>query len=235
MANDPRFESPYYPYEKVQSGYNTLHGSEKIPKKLLNYLLDLPDKYGYQPTDNNARPRVRLMKYLWHDDANPLGQALPTPKQKLSLLFDGDNPVIDTDELKAKHPKGYRLYAQKLWLPSQTIAKTILKCYMGNSVHQDEYHASLGITFEVWCNSNLQNNTRGDDYERAYDIEQCLVEALHGVNIAGIGVVSCGRYANVKNGSQAIYDETGTNVGRRLQMSISWSDSDGSTISEYNE
>lgn len=233
MADNPRFQSPFYPYEKVQSGYNSMRGSEKIPKKLLNYLLDLPDKAGYMPVDDNERPRVRLMKYLWHDGANPLGQPLPTPQQKLSLLFDGDNPVVDTDEMKAKHPKGYRLYPQKLWLPSQTVAKTVLKCYMGRITHADEMHSSLGVAFEVWCNTNIQNNTRGDDYERAYDIEQCLMEALHGVNIAGIGVIDCGRYTNLENGSREIYDETGTNVGRRIHMSVSWCESDGQEVSAW--
>lgn len=227
------FDSPYYPYERVQTGYNTMRGSEKIPKKLIDYLLDLPDKHGYEPVDNNSRPRVRLIKYLWYDGANPLGQPLPTPQQKLSLLFDGDNPVIDTDELKTRHPKGYRLYAQKLWLPSQTIAQTLVKCYISRITHADEMHASIGIAWEIWCNANLQNNTRTDDYERTYNIEQCIVEALHGVNIAGIGVVDCGRYTNLENGSHNVYDETGTNVGRRLHMSVSWVESE--SIFDYNE
>ena len=66
------FESPYYPYEKVQTGFNTLRGAEEIPAKILRYLLDLPDWKGYQPVDDNSRPRVRLAKYLYYDDANPL-------------------------------------------------------------------------------------------------------------------------------------------------------------------
>lgn len=221
----PDFSSPYYPYERVQTGYNTMRGSEKIPIKLLNYLLDLPDQYGYIPQDDNSRPRVRMIKYLWHDGANPLSKPLPTPTEKLSLVFNGDQPVIDTAEMKKKHPKGYRIYSQKLWLPSQTKAQTLLKCYLGRITHADELNASIGVAFEIWSNANLQNNTRSDDYERAYNIEQCIVEALHGVNIAGIGVVDCGRYNNLENGSHTIYDETGTNVGRKLHVSISWAES----------
>lgn len=220
------FSSPTYPYERVQTGYNTMRGSEKIPKKLLNYLLDLPDKYGYEPRNDNARPRVRLIKYLWNDEPNPLFGSYPSTEEKLSLVFDGAHPVIDTEEMQRKHPKGYRIYPQKLWLPSQTKAQTILKCYIARITHADEMHASIGVAFEVWCNTNLINNTRTDDYERAYNIEQCIVEALHGVNIAGIGVVDCGRYTNLENGSQSIYDETGTNVGRRLHVSISWAESE---------
>ena len=234
MAANVSFDSPFYPYEKVQTGYNSMLGSEKIPRKLLYYLLDLPDKYGYQPINDNSRPRVRLIKYLWYDGANPLNQPLPTPQQKLSLLFDGDNPVVDTDELKAKHPKGYRLYAMKLWLPSQTTAKTIIKCYPGRINHQDELHSTVGVSFEIWCNTNIEANTKTDDYDRSYNIEQCLMEALHGVNIAGIGVVQVGRYINVDNGSRELYDETGTNVGRRLNISINWCESDEGIVQDYN-
>lgn len=224
--NKVSFNSPYYPYEKVQTGYSTMLGTEKIPIKLVKYLLDLPDQSGYVPKDDNSRPRVRLAKYLWYDGANPLGNPLPTPTEKLSMLFDGGNPVIDTDEMKKKHPKGYRFYPLKLWLPSQVRAKTIVKCYMGRTTNADEYHSSLGIAFEIWCNTNLQNNTKTDAYDRAYAIEQCITEALHGVNIAGIGVVDFGRYTNLENGSREVYDETGTNTGRRLHMSISWAESD---------
>lgn len=227
MGTAVSFDSPYYPYEKVQTGYNTMRGSERIPMKLLQYLLDLPDKRGYTPTDDNRMPRVRLIKYLWYDEGNPLSMPLPTAKEKLSLLYDGTAPVIDTDEMKAAHPKGYRLYWQKLWLQSQVKAQTLMKCYISRITHADEFHASVGLAWEIWCNTALQNNTRTDAYERAYNIEQCLTEALHGVNIAGIGVVDCGRYTNLENGSREIYDETGTNVGRRLHMSVTWAESDG--------
>lgn len=230
MASNVPFTSPYYPFERVQN-YTTMRGTEKIPKKILNYLLDLPDKYGYRPVDDNTRPRVRFIKYLWYDESNPLGKTLPTPQQKLSLVFDGDHPVIDTDELKAKHPKGYRIYPQKLWLPSQVNAQSILKCYMSRTTHSDELNASVGIGFEVWCNANIMNNTKTDDYERAYNIEQCIVEALHGVNIGGVGVVMAGRYSNLENGSNIAYDETGTNVGRKFFLSVNWRESEsGDTL-----
>ena len=58
------FESPYYPFEHVETGYGTFKGAEKIPKKIVNYLLDLPDRNGYTPVDDNARPRVRQIKYI---------------------------------------------------------------------------------------------------------------------------------------------------------------------------
>ena len=61
------FNSFTYPYERVQGSFNTLKGAEEIPYKILTYLMNLPDKNGYVPQDNNENPRVRLMKYppLW--------------------------------------------------------------------------------------------------------------------------------------------------------------------------
>ena len=37
------FESATYPYERVHPSYLTFKGAEELPKKLLLYLLDLPD------------------------------------------------------------------------------------------------------------------------------------------------------------------------------------------------
>ena len=93
---NPAFHSPTYPYERVQTGFLTFRGAEEIPHKLLTYLMDLPLPDGYEPMDDNTRPRVRLMKYLWHDGAKPLGERLPTAKEKQSLLFDGNEPVVDS-------------------------------------------------------------------------------------------------------------------------------------------
>lgn len=218
------FNSPTYPYERVQIGYNRFKGAEYIPYKLLMYLLDLPDKHGYEPVDDNNRPRVRLAKYLWYDGARPLSQALPTPAQKLSLLFDGEEPVLETDEQKANHPKGYRLFWQVFWGQSQTEAKTLLKCYLGRVLPVDENIAKIGIVFEILSNVNLESNTRTDAYERSYAIEQCIVEALAGVNIAGIGVVDFSRMSHTDNGSRPIAD-SGTVVGRELHMSLTWAES----------
>ena len=214
--------SPYYPYEKIQTGYITLKGAERIPHKLITYLLDLPDKNGYAPIDDNSYPRVRLAKYIWYDGANPLSNPLPTPEQKMSMLFDGNHPDINTDELKALHPKGYRLYPQQYWGQAQTVAQTILKCYIGRVLPDNELSAEIGIYFDILCNVNYQTTTKTDAYERSFDIEQCIVEALHGVNIAGIGVMNYSRYTHSYNGSTTITDTQGTNIGRQVHMSIAW-------------
>lgn len=218
------FNSPTYPYERVQIGYSRFKGAEYIPYKLLMYLLDLPDADGYEPVDDNNRPRVRLAKYLWHDGARPLSEPLPTPAQKLSLLFNGDEPVLETAEQKANHPKGYRLFWQMFWGQSQTEAKTLVKCYLGRILPVDENMARIGVVFEILCNVNFESTTRTDAYDRSYAIEQCIIESLSGVNIAGIGVVDFARMSHPDNGSRPLAD-AGTVVGRELHVSLTWAES----------
>lgn len=226
------FNSPTYPYERVLTGLNKYKGMEEIPYKLLIYLLDLPDQNGYYPVDDNSRPRVRLAKYLWYDGANPLQNPLPSADQKRSLLFDPDNPVLDTDEQKAKHPKGYRLVWQKLVGQSQVEAETEIKCYFARVISNSDYVDSIGIRFEISVNVNHETNLKTNAYERSVNIEQCIREALNGVNITGIGVVKFSRMDHIDNGSGYLYDY-GTNVGRYLHCSIDWAESDQPGITIY--
>ena len=223
MAN-PSFNSDTYPYDRVLPGANRLEGAEEIPMKILRYLLDLPDAAGYVPVDDNDRPRVRLAKYLWYEGAKPLAQSLPTPQQKLSLLFDGDEPDINRDEQKAKHPKGYRIFPQVYWSQSELDAKVVLKCYIGRMISPTPYLTRIGLTFEILVNANLENTTRTEAYSRAFAIEQAIISALHGVNIAGIGMVNLARAAHIDNASSPLHDN-GTHVGRILYMSIDWMES----------
>ena len=122
--------------------------------------------------------------------------------------------MLNTGEQKAAHPKGYRLYPQKYWGYSQLGAQTTLKCYVGRTIPLSPYTSSIGITFEILCNSNQENTTRTSAYSRAYDIEQCIVEALHGVNMTGIGVIDFSRQAHIDNGSTPIADEAVGVLGR---------------------
>lgn len=216
--------SDSYPYERLSPGFNRLRGTEEIPIKILKYLMDLPLP-GYTPVDDNERARVRLMKYLWYDGARPLANPMPTPTEKLSMLFDGDNPVLNTQEEKARHPNGYRIYPQRVWGQSDTAADTTLKLYMGRTIAKDDFHTVLGLQFEILVNVNMENTTRTDAYSRAYNIEQCIIEALHGVNITGIGVINFNRYAHTDDGSKSAFDY-GNHVLRLLHMSVEWCDSE---------
>ena len=215
------FNSPTYPYERIQTGANLLVGAEYIPQKLLMYLLDLPDKNGYEPVDDNSRPRVRLIKYLYYDESNPLGKPLPTPEQKLSLLYDGKNPDINTEEDKILHPKGYRLFGQQYEMMSELDARTMLRCFMARAIPRSDFKTVLGVNFSCIINYALDNVLGTGVYSRMYAIHQCLVEALHGVNIAGIGVVHYNKSVHGDCG-YTIFHSEGVQLYGDTFMAIDW-------------
>lgn len=233
MAAFPEFTSPYYPYFRVISS-NQLKGAELIPYKILTYLMDLPDSRGYTPPDDNEYPRCRLKKYLWHDTANPLSQPMPTAEQIRSILFDPSHPDINTDELKAKHPKGYRLFAQSRISESVLTAQTILKIYPGRVLDSSDFRTVIGLQAEIWTNVDLEANTRTTAYDRTFNIEQCLREALAGVDIAGVGTIRFSRQDGSYNGSEYLYTDSNS-VGRLVYFSTIWSDSGaGETVRTDN-
>lgn len=215
--------SHYYPYERIYPGNSTFDGIERIPEKIIKYLLDLPDAAGYTPVDDNTRPRVRFIKYLWHDGRNPLGEALPTPAQKLSLLFDPEHPDLATTDLRDKHPKGFRLIGQGFIGQSQTEAATTVKVYMGRTFPKTPFQSELGVVFEILTSVVYETNTKSDAYARTYAMEQAILASLHGVNISGVGCFNFNRTAHSDNGSRPIADK-GVNVGRELHMSLTWMD-----------
>ena len=220
--------SPYYPYRRVIKA-NQLVGAELIPYKILMYLLDLPDAYGYTPPDDNDYPRCRLNKYLWYDGANPLAQPLPTPQEKRSMLFSPEQPDINTDEQKAAHPKGYRLFAQRIIGQSNIEAKTMLKIYPGRVLDTNDFRTVIGMQAETWSDVNLITNTKTTAYDRVWAIEQCLREALSGVDIAGVGSIHFSRQDGSFNGSEILYTDS-TMAGRMLYFSLAWSDSQSGGI-----
>lgn len=222
-------DSPYYPYAKVQTGFSPMDKAAEIPTLICRYLMDLPLP-GYTPPDNNDFPRVRLMKRLWYDTENPLGQPVPTPTEKLSMLFDGDNPVLNTDEQKAHHPQGYRIYPLEYWMQSQSEAKASLKVYMGREIPLDDFTQEIGIIFDIYVNANLETGMGVGSLSKVYAMEKDIIAALHGVNITGIGTITYNRLAHADDGSRPYYDESGTNVGRRLNMSVRYSNSEGGVI-----
>lgn len=221
MALD--FSSAYYPYDVVPSQNNTLLGAEEIPYKLLTYLLDLPDANGYTPVDDNSRPRVRFIKYLSYNSSNPLLEKIPTPKQKLSLLYDPEHPDINTNEEKKKHPKGYRLFWQHVRKQSILEEQSFVKCYLGRIFDSKPYHTTIGIRFDIWCGTLLETNMKTNVGSRSFAIEQAIRNALAPINMTGVGAISFSRYDHTDNGSTPIYTE-GSIVGRSLHCSIDWMD-----------
>lgn len=234
LSNDrPPFDSPYYPYKKVIVGSNTLKGAELIPYKILMYLLDLPDAYGYTPPESNEYPRARLIKYLWNDGPFPLEGPMPTTQDKLSMLFQGEEPAINDDEAKQRHPRGYRLFPQRNVAQSIIEAKTILKIYPGRVLDDNDFRSVIGMQAEIWTNPSLAGNTKTTAYDRTWDIEQCLRESLSGVDIAGVGTIRFSRQASSYNGSEILYaDGAGWN-GRMVYFSTNWSEGGGGTIKTY--
>lgn len=221
MAQSRDFSNPWYPYARPNPGALRYVGISKIPKIIINYLLDLPDAYGYVPIDDNSRPRVQLAKLLWYEGPRPLDQPLPTPEQKKSMLWRGDESVLNTDEQKAAHPKGYRIFGQSFWLPAEFTAGPFLKVYMGRNLPYSEFETELGFTLEIGVNYAQDNNMRTDAYSRIVLMEEALLNALHRVEIAGVGGVNFNRRAHMDDGSHPWHDD-GTNVGRTIGISINW-------------
>ena len=234
MANPirPPFDSPTYPYFRVVQG-NTLRGAELIPYKILTYLMDLPDANGYTPPTSNDYPRVRLLRYLWNDGARPLDGPLPTPQERLSMLFNGDNPDINTDEEKRLHPKGYRLYPQRNISQSLIEAKTLIKIYPGRIIDDSDFRTVIGLQAEIWTDNTLEANTHTTSLSRTFAMEQCFREALENVDIAGVGTVKFTRVYGGFNGSEHLYADAGWDA-RLIYMSVTWSEGGGGTINTHN-
>ena len=219
------FANPYYPYSQVPSSGNALKGAEYIPQMLLNYMLDLPDANHYVPSDDNSRPRVRFIKYVLDDSNDPLSTPLPTPEQKLSLIFDPEHPELGTEEEKAAHPFGYRLMWQHVRKQSILDEQTLVKCYVGRVFDPRPYHTTIGIRWDIWVGSGFETNINTGVESRSFAIEQAIRESFTRVNITGIGPVSFSRSDHADNGSTILWTD-GAILGRTLHMSIDWMDNE---------
>ena len=205
--------SLWYPYQKVYPGYYDLTQAHLIPRKVIDYLLDMPDGY-YTPPDNNKHPRSLLWKYLYYDGAHPEQQPLPTPQQKMSVLFNPDNPTQPTE-------KGYRLIPQKYIKPAQTEAQTRIYVYMGRTIATSDNEVQLSVVFDIYTHYTEQANSRVDDsYSRVDLISDLIIYALHGIAIIGVGGFYFNRARHPDCGSTP-FDDGHDNVGRRLVLGVS--------------
>ncbi len=204
--------TPTYPYERVQR-FVTLSGAEQIPRQVCRYLLDLPLP-GYEPPTGNDYPRVRLMKYLYHDGVDPLAEPTPTPEQKLGLVYD---PFKQTEPPSEKR---YRVFPQVYTAQTQTGGQSILRCYMGQTVARSTHSAELSVVFELLTNV-VYEGAAGTALSRTFAMECALIEALNGVNINGIGTFYFDRTQHPACGSWPM-DDRGTNVGRRVILGLTW-------------
>lgn len=205
--------SPWYPYIKAQENYYSLAETVTLPRKICDYLIDGPGR-GYAPPDDNRYPRCRFWKYLYYDGAKPLEEPLPSIGQKMSVVFNPDDPQNPPTE------KGYRLIPQIYVKQSQEAAQTRVNVYLGRTVPMDdEFRIALSVHFRIWTHYTYEANTRSDEYSRAFAIEQALIEALHGVNMEGIGTFFFSKFKHPDCGSGVMYDGE-TNVGRELTIAL---------------
>ena len=205
--------SQWYPYSKVQEGYFDLKDAVQIPRKICDYIIDAP-KGAYQPKDSEEYSRSRLWKYLYYDGEKPLEQPLPTISQKMSVLFNPEKPEEPPTQ------KGYRLIPQVYTKQSQENAQTRLYVYLGSTVpNNDENTISLSVVFTIFTHYTYEANMKTDEYSRAVAIEQALIEALHGVNMAGVGTFYFSKTKHPHCGSRVVYDGN-TNVGREVTFGL---------------
>lgn len=206
--------NPYYPYSKVAE-YTTMPDAEKLLKKIVDYLLDLPMK-GYTPPSDTSTPRSRLIRLLYYDTPHPLDQPLPTPQQKISIVFDPESPDVAPDK-----ERGYRLYPMIYPIQAQSEGQTTIKIFMGVAKPYDVNRVEQTVEFQVMTNTVYENNQAGTSLSRTYQICMEILRALNGVNIDGVGGFYYNRRINVECGLEPISDKA-QNVGYRLIMGITY-------------
>lgn len=225
MANP---NSQWYPYTKVQEGFFDLSDTDEIPRKIMDYLLDMPDGV-YTPKDDNKSPRSRMWKYLYYDGARPTDNPLPTPAQKKSVLF---NP-----EAAEKPPteKGYRLIPQTYIKPAQENAQTRIYCYLGRPIAENDFKVQVSVVFDIWTHYIQESNSKlNEAYSRSWAILQCLIEAFHGVNMSGVGTFYFNRSKHPDCGALPLKDKD-SNVGWQLTLAFEVDSTTPNGNAENNE
>lgn len=212
MAVKVDIKSPYYPYVKVAEGFFNFRQFAEFPRKICDYIIDAP-KGNYTPIDDNKYPRARLWKYLYHDGSKPLEQALPTIQQKMSVVFNPEQPENPPTD------KGYRLIPQEFIKPAQTEAQTRIYVYMGRTLANDDTKYIASVVFDVFTHYTYETNTKSDEYSRSGAITAAIIESLNGVNIDGIGTFSMSKRVHPDAGTKPIYDSN-TNIGQELVIGL---------------
>lgn len=216
--------SPYWPYERVMD-YASIPHTEFFLKKIVDYLMDLPGK-GYVPKDNNDYPRCRIWKMLYWDAEDPLSMPLPTPEQKLSVLYDPKNPDTPPDKKRL-----YRFFPMIYTSPqAEYIGAVTMKVILGPARGTSPFRIDQCVTFEVMSNSAYENNAQRNILSRTYDIVSSLIKALNGVNIDGVGTFYFDRRQNPDCEITPVWDKA-SNVGYDLTMGVSFIGGEGVDMS----
>lgn len=224
MANP---NSKWYPYSKVQEGFSDHIDILPVPRKIIDYLLDMPTAE-YTPKDDNSYPRCRLWKYLYYDGARPLDNQLPTPKQKMEVLFNPELPEKPPTE------KGYRLFPQIYTKPAQEAAQTRVYAYLGRGIANSDFEVPYSLVFHIWTHYTQESNTKAEEYSRSQGISQALYEAFHGVNMAGVGTFFFNRSKHPDCGEEYGFDKD-SNIQRVLTLGITLESTTPNGNEENNE
>ena len=225
MAN---VNSKWYPCIKVQEGFSDHIELDPIPRKIIDYLLDMPDGNGYVPKDDNTYPRCRLWKYLYYDGARPLDNPLPTPKQKKEVLFNADLPEKPPTE------KGYRLIPQIFTKPAQENAQTRLYAFLGRGIAESDFSTPYSLVFIIFTHYTQEANSKAEAYSRSLAISDALFQAFHGVNMAGVGTFFSNRSKHPDCGEEYGTDKD-SNVYRQLTLGIELESTTPNGNAENNE
>ena len=213
--------NPYYPYQKV-ADYPTMPDAETLLKKVVDYLMDFPMK-GYTPPSDTSTPRSRMIRLLYYDTPHPLDQPLPTPQQKISIIFDPESPDVPPDT-----EKGYRVYPMIYPIQAESVGRTSLKIFMSYAKPNGTMRIDQAICFEVLTNTAYENNQATVSLSRTYQICIEILRALSGVNIDGVGGFYFDRRQNTECGLEPIADRN-QNVGYRLTMGLTYMGSENDT------
>lgn len=205
--------SQWFPYLKVQNNNFNFEQYALFPRMICDYLIDAPQG-DYQPKDDNAYARCRLWKYLFYDEERPLSKTLPTIKDKMSVLFNPNNPTEPPTK------KGYRLIPQTYIMQAQEESQTRIYVYLGRGIaSQDDNTYSVSVIFDILTHYTLELNTKSDEYSRSGAIVAALMEALNGVNMTGVGTFSMAKRVHPDCGTKPIRDGK-ENVGTELIMGL---------------
>lgn len=214
-------DNPYFPYQKV-ADYTTIPDAETLLKKIVDYLLDFPMK-GYTPPNDTSTPRSRLSRLLYYDVPHPLDQPLPTPAQKISMVFDPESPDVPPDK-----DKGYRVYPMIYPIQAESMGRTSLKIFMGYAKPVSPMRVEQSVMFEVLSNTALEGNQATTSLSRTYQICVEILRALNGVNMEGVGGFYFDRRQLTDCGLEPIADKS-QNVGYRLTMGLTFMGSEDET------
>lgn len=214
-------DNPYFPYQKV-ADYTTIPDAETLLKKIVDYLLDFPVK-GYTPPSDTSTPRSRLSRLLYYDVPHPLDQPLPTPAQKISMVFDPESPDVPPDK-----DKGYRVYPMIYPIQAESMGRTSLKIFMGYAKPVSPMRVEQSVMFEVLSNTALEGNQATTSLSRTYQICVEILRALNGVNMEGVGGFYFDRRQLTDCGLEPIADKS-QNVGYRLTMGLTFMGSEDET------